>query len=40
MFGNNAPAVTVEQVAAVRKKIADRNAPMVVDELLKIPENE
>ena len=39
-FGNNAPAVTVEQVAAVRKKIADRNAPMVVDELLKIPENE
>ena len=39
-FGNNASAVTVEQVAAVRKKIADRNAAFVVDELLKMPENE
>jgi mono/diheme cytochrome c family protein len=39
-WGNNASPVTVEQVTAVRKKIADRNAAWVVDELLKIPENE
>src|SRR2546429_2521591 len=39
-WGNNASPVTVEQVSAVRKKIADRSAAWVADELLKIPENE
>jgi mono/diheme cytochrome c family protein len=34
--GNNAPAVTPEQVKAVREKIKNRNTPFTADELKKI----
>jgi mono/diheme cytochrome c family protein len=41
-WGNNAPAVTPEQVKTIREKTKDRDieSPYTADELLKIPENE
>ena len=37
-WGNTAPAVTPEQVKAVREATKDRSAPWTMDELLKVPE--
>lgn len=37
-WGNNAPAVTVEQVQKVRADIKNHPDPYLVDELLKLPE--
>jgi len=39
-WGNNAPAVTVEQVKAVRAKEASRSSSWLPDDLLKVQENE
>jgi mono/diheme cytochrome c family protein len=39
-WGNSAPAVTPEQVKAIREKIKDRDQPFSPDELLKIPEGD
>jgi mono/diheme cytochrome c family protein len=37
-WGNTAPAVTPDQVKAVREETKDRFAPWTMDELLKVPE--
>jgi mono/diheme cytochrome c family protein len=39
-WGNNAPAVTEDQVKAIRTKIADHPQSFTPDELLKIPEGQ
>ena len=39
-WGNDAPAVTPEQVKAVREKTARHSTSWFPDELLKIPETE
>ena len=39
-WGNDAPAVTTEQVAAIRAKIKARAAAFTPAELLKLPETE
>ena len=36
-WGNNAPAVTTEQVAKVRQDTANRSIPWTAQELLQIP---
>lgn len=36
-WGNSAPEVTVETVAAIRAAVADRAAPWTAEELLKLP---
>lgn len=36
-WGNNAPAVTPEDVAKVRKETANRTSPWTAEELLKVP---
>ncbi len=39
-WGNSAVPVTPAQVAAIRKKTADRNEPWSADELLKVPDSD